>query len=61
MWDSCKQFLYGQIEHQLNVEGRDDIDESDVEKVSDAEDKLASTRQNLKGVEEKISDLKRSM
>lgn len=52
---------YGHIEHQLNVEGREDIDEDDVEAVSDAEDALAAKRQELKGVEEKLRHLKQDL
>lgn len=52
---------YGHIEHQLNVEGREDIDESDVNAVSDAEDELASTRQELKGIEENIRQLEQGL
>lgn len=52
---------YGQIEHQLNVEGREDIDESDVQAVNEVEDEFAIKREELRGVEVTIENLKRTM
>lgn len=52
---------YGEIEHQLNVEGRDDITEADVQKVNEAEAAYTGERHELQGLEKKIENLKRSM
>jgi sugar-specific transcriptional regulator TrmB len=52
---------YGEIEHQLNVEGREDIDESDVQTVNAVESEYAAKRDELNGVEHNITNLERSM
>lgn len=52
---------YGEIEHQLNVEGREDIDDSDVQAVNEAESEYAAKREELRGVEHKIDNLKRDL
>lgn len=49
---------YGHIEQQLNVDNREDIDESDVQAVNEAEMELSHKREKLQGVEQSISSLK---
>lgn len=48
---------YGEIEQQVTVGSRDDIDESDVGVVSDAEDEVVTKRRELKLLTEKIESL----
>lgn len=42
---------YGELEHQLSVEGRDDITEEDVKEFSEIEDTYIMKREKLSAVE----------
>jgi chromosome segregation ATPase len=52
---------YGEIDHQLNVENREDIDEGDVQIVNDAEAELASKQHELDYIAKQVNNLKKSM
>lgn len=52
---------YGHIEHQLNVEGRDDIDEDDVQAVNEAEVEFGAKREKFEGVQKQIERLEQKL
>lgn len=52
---------YAQIEHQFNIEDREDITEEDVEAVNKAEREYVGKREQLQGVEKLISHLKKQL
>lgn len=52
---------YGELEHQLNVEGREDITEDDVQKMNEVESSVGTRRQELRGVEERIRQLEQGL
>lgn len=60
----CEKFdvdSYGEIDHQLNVEGRGDIDEDDVRAVNNAESEFAGKREELRGLKYMRDKLKRDL
>ena len=52
---------YGEIEHHLNVENREDIDESDVQIVNDAELELSGKQHEFDELKHKVRNLRKSM
>lgn len=48
---------YGELEHQFNVEGREDITEEDVRNINNAESEFAAARNRFEGVKKKYETL----
>lgn len=58
--DICDKYNvggYGELEHQFSVEEREDVDESDVDRLNEVDAALAAAKNDLTGIKQTIDKL----